>query len=144
MVRKALQVLILPLLFALLGAGGNTTFCAVLSAVGLKAHHHLYHDGEQTDHAGPFCFHSHDEEEDHGHHHGTVPCPESCDLRLSEAPAPGLVKVPTLLVAILAPALFEISVPAATVPGGTPSAFPDPPDRKPDFSVPSFTGRFLI
>lgn len=143
MVRKALQVLVLPLLFALLGAGGKTTFCAVLSMVGVQVHHHLYHGDDGADHSGPFCHEAHDEE-GHDHHHETVPCPESCDLRLSEAPAPGLVKLPALTVAILAPVAFEIPVATVADSDGVPAAIPDPPDRGPALSAPTFTGRFLI
>src|SRR5690606_1686573 len=143
MVRTTLQVLVLPLLFALLGAGGNATFCAVLSVVGLEAHHHPSHGGNGTDHAGPFCLHSH-EEEDCEHRGETTPCPESCELRLSEALTPGLVKVPALAAAILAPAAFEIPVAAVAASVHDRAAAPDPPDRRPLLSAPPFTGRFLI
>ncbi len=143
MVRVALQVLILPLLFALLGAGGNATFCSVLSALGLEAHRHLHHEGEEADHPAAFCLHSHDEAEEHGRPRDTAPCPESCNLRLSEAPAPDLVKVPGLSVAMLAAARFEVR-PIAAAEDGVLSAFPDPPDRRPLHSAPAFTGRFLI
>ncbi len=143
MVRKALQVLVLPLLFALLGVGGKTTFCAVLSMVGVQAHHHLHHDGDGAGHSGSFCLESH-EEEGHDHESESVPCPESCELRLSEAPTPGLVKVPALTVAILAPVTFEIPAATVAVSGDVPSAIPDPPDRGPALSAPTFTGRFLI
>ncbi len=138
MARKALQVLVLPLLFALLGAGGKTTFCAVLSMVGVQA---LHHDGDGASHSGSFCLESYEEE---CHESESVPCSESCELRLSEAPTPGLLKVPALTTAILSPVAFEVPVATVAASDNVLSAIPDPPDRGPALSALTFTGRFLI
>lgn len=144
MVRRAFQILVLPLLFVLLGAGGKTTFCAVLSTLGAEVHHHLYHGDDEVGHAGPWCLEVHDEE-GHDHGHDTVPCPENCEIRLSEAPAPGLVKVPALVLVAVPPALFELPVPVLSVaPDRLATVRPDPPDEGPPLSAPTFTGRFLI
>jgi hypothetical protein len=144
MARKILQAMVLPLLFALLGAGGKTTFCAVLSVIGLEAHHHAHHEDDETVHAGPFCLDAHGEE-DHDHEHAPVPCPESCEIQLADGTAPSPVKLPALVEACL-PALHP-SIPALSL---SPSSvddsgkIPDPPDDGPPLSAPSFTGRFLI
>lgn len=144
MVRRVFQILVLPLLFALLGAGGKTTFCSVLSTLGAEAHHHLHPCDDGAEHAEPLCFEVHDEEGS-GHRHDTVPCPESCELRLSEALAPGLVKAPVLLQAAIPPALFELPEPVLSVVSDRLAAVrPEPLDEGPPLSAPTFTGRFLI
>lgn len=144
MARKVLQILVLPFLFSLLGAGGKTTFCGVISSIGLEAHHHAEHGGEEREHAGPFCFESHDEEE-HGHDHETLPCPESCEIRLSEAPAPSLAKLPMLEATALPPSLLEVpAIAELSLSDFVTADIPDPPEDGPPLLAPSVTGRFLI
>lgn len=144
MARKILQAMVLPLLFALLGAGGKTTFCAVLSVIGLEAHHHAHHEDDETVHAGPFCLDAHGEE-GHDHGHSPIPCPESCEIQLVDVTAPSPVKLPALVEACLPalhPAVPALSLAPSSVDDS--AAFPDPPDEGPPLSAPSFTGRFLI
>lgn len=150
MVRKATQLLLLPVLFALLAAGGKVTLCEALSIVGLEVHHHAYHGaGEPSTHPGPFCSsfqerggHDHDH---HDHHHDEVPCPDSCEIQLSEAPAPVLLKVPAASETYLLPFLLEVLL-ASEVPGTLFRAFDvlEPPDQVAPFTDPTFTGRFLV
>lgn len=143
MVRKALQLLILPPLFALLMAGSHATLCSVLGVLGLEAHHHGA-SATPPSHSA-VCLHSHEEEEAPcSSDEERVPCPESCRLTLSEAPTPGLVKVPDLLLfALDAPHLVRHE-PTLAAPGRRVSNLPDPPERSPDFTAPAYTGRFLL
>ena len=142
MVRKATQLLVLPLLFGLLGAGGNATLCDVLSLVGIAVHHHVEHEGDGTTHAGPFCAETH---EDHEHEHEQVPCPDSCGIELSEASSPALLRVPTVSEAALPPHLLEILLPT-----NLPAIFfeavdlLEPPDHGASLADPTFTGCFLV
>jgi hypothetical protein len=101
MVRKVTHLLVLPLLFALLSVGGRVTLCEVLSLVGLEGHHHSQDEGR--DHSGPVCL----ESGDHDQGHDEVPCPESCEIRLSEATAPVLLKVPAVSESFSLPCLLE-------------------------------------
>lgn len=142
MVRKSIQLLVLPLLFALLGAGGNATLCEVLSLVGIEVHHHAAHEDDTTTHAGPFCAESH---EGHDHEHEEVPCPESCGIQLSEAPSPALLKVPTVAETDRLPYLPE-SLLSAYLPVTVFEAIAllEPPDLGASLTDPTFTGRFLV
>lgn len=142
MVRKSIQLLVLPLLFALLGAGGKTTLCEVLSLVGIEVHHHAMHDDDGATHAGPFCAETH---EGHDHEHEEVPCPDSCEIRISEATSPTLLKMPTVSEAVLLPYLLEILLSARLpVTAFEAIALLEPPDLVVSFTDPTFTGRFLV
>ncbi len=147
MLRKTSQLLLLPVLFALLAAGGRTTLCEVLSAVGMESHHHS-HEGA-PDGAGSLCLatHDHDHAPDHAPEpaHEDVPCPESCEIPLAEAPAPVLLKVPTLAETCVLPSLLRAMLAAPT----PHELFDDvakrePPDRADSLVDPIFTGRFLV
>jgi len=147
MLRKATQLLLLPVLFALLAAGGKVTMCEALSIVGLEVHHHHYREAEANmPHPGPFCPDSHERGGlDHDHHHDEVPCPETCEIQFSEAPAPVLLKVPAASETYLLPFLLEVLL-ASEVPGTLFRAFDvlEPPDQAAPFTDPTFTGRFLV
>lgn len=139
MLRKATQLLFLPFLFALLAAGGRTTLCEVLSVVGMESHHHS-HEAVHED-ADSLCLESHD----HEHQHEEVPCPESCEIQLAEAPAPVLLKVPTVSETLVLPFLLQAML-AAPVPGdlfGTVEKL-EPPDHAVSLIDLIFTGRFLV
>ena len=148
MARKILQAMVLPLLFALLGAGGKTTFCAVLSVIGLEAHHHFHHRAGVAEHAGPFCLDSHGEEEldqKHDHDHTPVPCPESCEIPLADITTPSALKLTALIESCLSAHPYGPAAVALSPPSVVESrAFGDPPDHGPPLSAPLFTGRFLI
>lgn len=142
MVRKAIQLLVLPLLFALLAAGGNATLCEVLSIVGLEVHHHAGHGDDDRDHAGSFCLETH---EGHYHEHDQVPCPPSCGIQLPEAPAPALLKVPAVSGALVNLFLSEVLL-SANLPETVFQAVGmlEPPDYGATLTDPAFTGRFLV
>jgi len=136
MLRKVTQAILLPVLFALLTVGGKTTLCDVLSVVGLEGHHHPCEDDRS---AAPLCFETHD------HGHGEVPCPESCEIQLSEAPAPILLKIPALAETFSLPCLLEVLL-AASRPGECLRSVEklEPPDHAVSLTDPTFTGRFLV
>jgi len=138
MLRKVTQAILLPVLFALLTVGGKTTLCDVLSVVGLAAHHHPCADDRS---AAPLCFET--PHPDHGH--DEVPCPESCEIQLSEAPAPILLKVPALAETFSLPCLLEVLL-AASRPGECLRSVEklEPPDHAVSLIDPTFTGRFLV
>jgi len=140
MLRKVTQAILLPVLFALLTVGGKTTLCDVLSVVGLEGHHHPCEDDRS---AAPLCFETHDHDHDHGH--DEVPCPESCEIQLSEAPAPILLKVPALAETFSLPCLLEVLL-AASRPGECLRSVEklEPPDHAVSLIDPTFTGRFLV
>lgn len=135
MLRKTSQLLLLPILFALLAAGGRTTLCEVFAAVGMESHHHAHEDADSL------CLASHD----HEHQHEEVPCPESCEIPLAEAPAPVLLKVPSLSETFVIPSLLRAML-AAPVPNELFDAVAtrEPPDRADSLVDPIFTGRFLV
>jgi len=140
MLREVTQAILLPVLFALLTVGGKTTLCDVLSVVGLEGHHHPCEDDRS---AAPLCFKTHDHDHDHGH--GEVPCPESCEIQLSEAPAPILLKIPALAETFSLPCLLEVLL-AASRPGECLRSVEklEPPDHAVSLIDPTFTGRFLV
>ena len=137
MVPKATQYLILTVLFSLLAVGGKTTLCDVLSVVGVESHHHP-HDEAQGG-AGAVCLGNHE------HGQKEVPCPESCAIRLAEAPAPLLQKVPAVSETFVLPFLLEVLL-ATEVPGDFHRVFGKRagPDHLPSLLDPTFTGRYLV
>ncbi len=74
-----------------------------------------------------------------------MPCPESCEITLAEAPAPVLLKVPALAEAFVFPSPLQAMLPAP-VPGDLFGAVEkrEPPDRADSLVAPIFTGRFLV
>jgi hypothetical protein len=144
MPRKAIQLLILPFLFALLAAGGNTTLCDAVSLFGLETHHHASTSCEDEHHSNPLCLHGHDEGDDHSGSE-KIPCSEACEIKLSEAPSPTLHKVPQLPVAFLSPLLVEChaweTVFSTEIPA---SKRLEPPGNHASLITPLFTGCFLI
>ncbi|HQW29432.1 MAG: hypothetical protein KA152_14405 [Verrucomicrobiales bacterium] len=142
MVRKATQLLILPLLFALLAAGGNATLCQVLSLVGIEAHHHVVCEDDGPVHPGPVCAETHD---DHSEEHEKAPCPESCGIQLTDATAPILVKRPAISETIFLPFLLDVAL-AVDLPTTCLGAgeMLEPPDHGASLADPTFTGRFLV
>ncbi|NLT72066.1 MAG: hypothetical protein GXX91_15425 [Verrucomicrobiaceae bacterium] len=147
MLRKITQLLLLPILFALLAAGGRTTLCEVFSAVGMESHHHA-HEGAPEG-GSTLCLETHDHDHAPGHApepgHEDVPCPESCEIPLAEATAPVLLKVPTLAETFVLPSLLRAML-AAPVPDEFFDAVAthEPPDRADSLVAPIFTGRFLV
>lgn len=144
MPRKAIQLLVLPFLFALLVAGGNATLCDAVSLLGFESHHHASACGGDEQHANPLCLHS-EEGCDSGSE--KIPCSESCEIKLSEAPAPTLHKVPQLPEALLSSLFVEcycvslVPVFSAGIPVLQRLAFPG---DQPALFTPCFTGCYLI
>ncbi len=137
MVSKSVRLLILPFLFALLVAGGNATWCHVLSMAGLDAHHHR---SVATGDTGNLCCETHEET-----HEEEAPCPETCEIALSEAPAPALSKLPCAAETALPAFIHEFHdsaiLPALVIGKIEPL---EPPDIPAVHSNPVFTGCFLI
>ena len=142
MVRKATQLLVLPLLFALLGAGGNATLCQVLSLVGIDAHHHAVCEDDGEVHSGPVCTETHD---GRGDEHEEAPCPESCGIQLSDTTFPALLKRAVITEAFILPFLLEVAL-AVNLPTRVFEAVQiiEPPDHGASLTDPTFTGRFLV
>lgn len=138
--RRILQLLLLPFLFALLAAGGKATLCQALSLSGFDVHHDVEWIDEDGFHLTPLCSNDHESEE-----HEEAPCSESCEIRLSEAPSPLQVKVPVIAEIAFLQSLFE-TMEHRMFPV---TSFKSPPKVEPPASAvsltdPTFTGRYLV
>jgi hypothetical protein len=139
-VNRVLQLLLLPFLFALLAAGGKVTLCQALSSAGLDVHHDVEWIGGDGSHLTPLCSNDHGSEE-----HEETPCSESCELRLSEAPAPLPVKVPAIAEIALLPSLSAtMEHRIFPVPSFVSSPKVEPPACAVSLTDPTFTGRYLV
>jgi len=143
---KSLRPFLLSLLFAVLAAGGNTTFCSVLSVIGLKAHHHAVVDGVASDLSAP-CTGDHGNERHDGedHRRDEVPCPESCELRLDVATTAISLKIPVLVESFAASLSAKAILPIHRPIGDDHLRLcPDLPPGMGSLCTPPFTGCFLI
>ena len=144
MPRKAIQLLVLPFLFALLAAGGNATLCDAVSLLGFESHHHASTCGGDEQHSNPLCLQG---AEGCDSDSEKIPCSESCEIKLSEAPAPTLHKVPQLPEVLLSSLFVEcygvslVAVFSAEIPAVQRLALPG---ERPSLFTPCFTGCYLI
>jgi hypothetical protein len=138
--NRVIQLLLLPFLLALLAAGGNATLCQALSLSGLDVHHDVEWINADGSHLTPLCANDHESEE-----HEETPCSESCEIRLSEAPAPLPVKVPVIAEIAFLPSPLETMehrmFPVTSF-GSSPKL--EPPACAVSLTDPTFTGRYLV
>jgi hypothetical protein len=140
LLNRVIQLLLLPFLLALLAAGGKATLCQALSLSGLDVHHDVEWINADGSHLTPLCANDHESEE-----HEETPCSESCEIRLSEAPAPLPVKVPVIAEIAFLPSLFEkMEHRIFPVPSFESSPKEKPPASAVSLTDPTFTGRYLV
>lgn len=111
MVRRVLQIFVLPILFSLLIVGGKTSICLLLSTAGLSPHHHaalsnssselrtlcLANDADLSANAGISS-------------NTTVPCSSVCEMHLASATTTDAVQVPTPSLNLAAPVMQLLSI----------------------------------
>jgi hypothetical protein len=107
---------------------------------GLEVHHDIESIDADGSHFSTPCSSDHEGEE-----HEETPCSESCEIRLSEVPAPLPVKVPVIAEVALLPSLFEAmehQLFPVIIFESTQKA--KPPTSAVSLTDPTFTGRYLV
>jgi hypothetical protein len=104
----------------------------------------VHHDTAWVDAHGtrntPLCSSDHE-----GKEHREIPCSESCEIRLSEAPATPTVKVPVIAESVPLLSIFEdTEYRVFPITRFVSSPRVEPPTSSVSLTDPTFTGRYLV